>query len=122
MIRQGLADGTKSVIKAIDSDTVIKSGAIFKALKANDKLVCAVMRYASLVIGYGCLTVRHLLDPEVIVLGGGVIEACHKFMLPIIEEVVANDKLTSAKSNRRIAIAELGDNAVAVGAAALCIG
>ncbi|MDR3232829.1 MAG: ROK family protein [Planctomycetaceae bacterium] len=119
MIREGLADGVKSVIKAIDNDAVIKSGALLKALKANDPLVTAVMRYASYVIGYGCLTVRHLLDPEVIVLGGGVIEACHKFMLPIIDEVVQGDQLAAAKSDRRITVAELGDNAVAVGAAAL---
>ncbi len=35
-----------------------------------------VMERASEYTGYACLSVRHLLDPEVIVLGGGVVEAC----------------------------------------------
>ncbi|GHT44309.1 glucokinase [Planctomycetales bacterium] len=119
-IREAVADGTKSQIKAInDGAPVIKSGTLLKALKAEDKLVTAVIRYASTVIGYACLTVRHLIDPEVIVLGGGVIEACHNFMLPIINEVVENDQLAVAPSNRRIEVAALGDNAVVVGAAAL---
>jgi glucokinase len=77
------------------------------------------MHYVSQVIGYACLTVRHLLDPEVIILGGGVMEACQKFMMPIIEAVVLNDRLLTASSKRRVLLSSLGDNAVVLGAVAL---
>lgn len=120
-IREAVAGGTKSHIVELCGGNldVIKSGAISKALKMNDRVVTTVVRYAAQVIGYACLTVRHFFDPEVIVLGGGVIEACHKFMMPVIDAVVANDQLPSAPGNRRILVSSLGDNAVVLGAVAL---
>lgn len=120
-IREGIEAGVKSDIVDICEGNldVIRSGAIAKALKAEDKLVTAIIRYASGVIGYTCLSVRHLLDPEVIVLGGGLMEACHKYMMPIIEEIISNDKLTAAPSARRILLSSLGDDAVVLGAVAL---
>jgi len=120
-IREALRDGEKSVIKELNGGSldVIKSGSLAKALKANDPVVTAIMHYVSQVIGHACLTVRHLLDPEVIILGGGLIEACQKFMMPIIEGVVMNDRLMVVASQRRVLLSSLGDNAVALGAVAL---
>ncbi|MDR2441305.1 MAG: ROK family protein [Planctomycetaceae bacterium] len=120
-IREAVEHGAKSMIAELNGGTldIIKSGAIAKALKANDKVVTPIVRYAAQVIGYACLTIRHLIDPEVIVLGGGVIEACQKFMMPIIDAVIANDQLPSVSGKRRILISSLGDNAVVLGAVAL---
>lgn len=120
-IREGIEAGAKSDIVDICEGNLnlIRSGAISKALKADDKLVTAIVQYASRVIGYTCLSVRHLLDPEVIVLGGGVMEACHRYMMPIIEEIINEDKLPAAPSTRRILLSSLGDDAVVLGAVAL---
>ena len=120
-IREAVQSGEKSIIEELcgGSLEVIKSGSLAKALKANDHLVTAVVRYASQMIGYACLTVRHLLDPEVIIIGGGVMEACQKFMMPIIEGIVVNDRLQVVSSQRRILLSSLGDNAVVLGAVAL---
>ena len=120
-IREALRNGEKSVIEKLNGGSleIIKSGSLAKALKANDHVVSTIMHYVSQIIGYACLTVRHLLDPEVIVIGGGVMEACQKFMMPIIEAVVINDRLQAASSQRRILLSSLGDNAVALGAVAL---
>ena len=120
-IREAVADGSRSHIVELCGGNldVIKSGAIAKALKMNDKVVTSIVRYAAQVIGYACLTVRHFFDPEVIVLGGGVIEACHKFMMPVIDEVIASDQLHAAAGHRRILVSSLGDNAVVLGAVAL---
>ncbi|MDR0520928.1 MAG: ROK family protein [Planctomycetaceae bacterium] len=116
-IRETLESGEKSCLKI--SGNVIKSGSLAKALKAEDKIVTTIMRYASQVIGYVCLTVRHLLDPEVIVLGGGVMEACQNFMMPVIEEIMSNDQLPAAPGKRQVLVSSLGDNAVVLGAVAL---
>ncbi|MDR2754496.1 MAG: ROK family protein [Planctomycetaceae bacterium] len=120
-IREAVEHGAKSMITELNGGNldIIKSGAIAKALKANDKVVTPIVRYAAQVIGYACLTIRHLIDPEVILLGGGVIEACQKFMMPIIDAVVANDQLPSVAGKRRILVSSLGDNAVVLGAVAL---
>ena len=120
-IREAVANGAESHIVELSGGhlDVVKSGTIAKALKMNDKVVTAIVRYAAQVIGYACLTVRHFFDPEVIVLGGGVIEACQKYMMPVIDEVIANDQLPAAPGNRRILVSSLGDNAVVLGAVAL---
>jgi glucokinase len=120
-IREALRNGEKSLIKELNGNSleVIKSGSLAKALKANDHVVTTIMHYASQVIGHACLAVRHMLDPEVIILGGGVIEACQKFMIPIIEAIVMNDRLLVVSSKRRLLLSSLGDNAVALGAVAL---
>jgi len=120
-IREAVQNGEKSIIKELNGGSldVIKSGSLAKALKANDHVVKTIMHYVSQVIGYACLTVRHLLDPEVIVIGGGVMEACQKFMMPIIEAVVINDRLLAASSKRRVLLSSLRDDAVVLGAVAL---
>ena len=120
-IREAVNSGEKTVIKELNGGSleVIKSGSLAKALKAKDRVVTAIMQYVAQMIGHACLTVRHLLDPEVIVIGGGVMEACQKFMMPIIEAVIVNDRLLAASSKRRVLLSSLGDNAVVLGAVAL---
>ena len=77
------------------------------------------MRHASEVLGYACLTARHLLDPSVIVLGGGVIEACSDFIMPIVENIVGSDRLPGARDGGQVLLSALGDDAVVLGAVAL---
>jgi glucokinase len=97
----------------------IRSGALRKALEMGDELVTEVVRRASEVLGHACLTIRHLIDPETIVLGGGVVEACHAYILPIVEGIVAADKLPGARDAGHVVLSALGDDAVVLGAAAL---
>jgi glucokinase len=120
-IRDGLAAGRTTVLSdLLEGDlSLIRSSSLRDALDANDDLVTEILRKASEVLGYGCLTVRHLIDPEVIVLGGGVAEACSGFMLPIIEGILASDQLAGAREGGHVVLSALGDDAVVVGAAAL---
>ena len=99
--------------------SVIRSGALRQALEADDPLVIEVMRRAAEILGYACLTVRHLIDPEVIVLGGGVVEACSEFIVPIVENIVGSDRLPGARDGGRVLLSALGDDAVVLGAVAL---
>jgi len=120
-IRAGIEAGRTTVLlELLEGDlSLIRSSSLRKALEANDELVTEVMRSASEVLGHGFLTVRHLIDPEVIVLGGGVAEACSKFMLPIIKGVLDSDQLTGAPEGDYLVLSALGDDAVVLGAAAL---
>jgi glucokinase len=119
-IRDGVAAGRKSAIVELAGGdlSVIRSGAIRKALEMQDELVSEIVRHASQVLGYACLNVRHLIDPEAIVLGGGVIEACSDYIVPIIEYIVGQDPLTGARDGGKILLAALGDDSVALGAVA----
>lgn len=120
-IRAGIEAGRSTVLsELLEGDlSVIRSSSLRRALEANDELVTEVMEKASKVLGHGFLTVRHLLDPEVIVLGGGVAEACSKFMLPIIEGILDADQLAGAREGGQVVLSALGDDAVVLGAAAL---
>jgi glucokinase len=98
---------------------LFRSGAIRKALAKGDPVVTEVLTRASEVIGWACISIRHLVDPDVILLGGGLIEACGGFILPIIEKIVQADPLSGASPGGRVLQSALGDDAVALGAVAL---
>ena len=120
-IRQAIDDGRPSVVSELTKGdlTVIRSRVLRKSLKAGDAVVTEVMRRAAEVLGYACLTVRHLIDPEVIVLGGGVIEACGDFVLPVVRQIVDADRLPGAREGGGVVVSALGDDAVVLGAVAL---
>ena len=100
---------------------VIKSSTLRKALAAGDPVAIRILTRTAEVLGFGAMTIRHLIDPEMIIFGGGVIEACGDFMLPIIRKVIASDKLNAARENLRIERSVLGDDAVFLGAVALLL-
>jgi len=119
-LREAVAAGQTSVLTELAGGdlSVIRSGMIRKALDAEDELVCRVMRRAAEVLGQACVNVRHLIDPEAIVFGGGVIEACSDFIMPIVENVVGRDPLPGAREGGRVLLSALGDDAVVLGAVA----
>ena len=120
-IRQAIDAGRASLVTELTEGNLklIRSGVLSKALEQGDELVAEVLSTAAEIIGHACISVRHLLDPEVIVLGGGVIEACSDFMVPIVERIVAADNLPGARPGGGILVSSLGDDAVVLGAVAL---
>jgi glucokinase len=120
-IRAAVDAGKKTILtELVGKDLkVIRSRMLLRAVQERDPLVLKVLRDAARTLGYACLTVRHLLDPEVIVLGGGVMEACGDYMLPFIRETVASDALPGARPGGRVVRSALGDDAVVLGAVAL---
>ena len=119
-LREAVAAGRKTMLLDLTGGdlSVIRSGMIRKALDAEDELVCEVVRRTSEVLGHACVNVRHLIDPEVIVLGGGVVEACSDFIMPIVEHIVGMDPMPGAREGGRVLLSSLGDDAVVLGAVA----
>ena len=120
-IRQAVASGRRTVLKEmLDGDfRMIRSKMLKKALAQRDALVREVMEKASMQLGYACVTVRHLLDPEVIILGGGVIEACGDFMLPIVKKVLEERTMPGTRGRAKVVCSALGDDAGVLGAVRL---
>jgi glucokinase len=120
-LRQAVAAGRQTVLTQWlgDNLSVIRSSELHRALDEHDPLVTEVMHHAAEVLGYACLTVRHLIDPQVIVLGGGVIKACSEFVLPIVENIVGSDQLSGAREGGGVLLSALGDDAVVLGAVAV---
>jgi glucokinase len=119
-IREAIAAGRPSILTELAGGdlSVIRSGMIRKALDVEDELVTGIMRRAAEVLGLACVNVRHLIDPEAIVLGGGVVEACSDFIMPIVENAIGLDPLPGARDGGRVLLSALGDDAVVLGAVA----
>ena len=120
MIREGIAAGRTSLLAELAGGdlAVIRSGTLRKALDAADELTSEAVRRAAEVIGYACLNVRHLVDPDAIVLGGGMIEACADYIMPVVRRIVGDDPLVGVREGRGILLSALGDDAVLLGAVA----
>ncbi len=117
-VRAAIEAGRSSRLADAGGDGRIRSGALAKALAAEDEVATEVMARVAHYLAQGVLTIRHLLDPELIILGGGVFEACADFLLPRIEAEVRADPLTGSRDALRLVLSQLGDDAVALGAAA----
>ena len=97
----------------------IRSGAISDSVKKGDKVVKKIVEDACEYLAVSVATVVHLLAPDVIVFGGGLIEAMPDVMLPEIKKQAQKKIMPSLQDVYEIVEAELGDDAGVMGAAAL---
>ena len=98
----------------------ITSGVLARALEEGDPVITDVVTRAAYHLGIFTASVVNALDPECIVYGGGLIEACGRFMLPIIRSTTYRYLIRPvAPENLPILEAALGDNAVVIGCAML---
>lgn len=119
-IRAAIKSGRKSVITELSKSlSVIKSKAIRQALKEKDPVVTEIMLRAARILGNACVSINHIFNPEMIVMGGGVIEACGDFLLPKIRKITSHDPFFKKFRPCQIVEAQLKDDAVLVGAVAL---
>ena len=116
-----LKKGKKSVIsKLTDGDLgAIRSGVLAKAIRANDKLTLKVFKKVTKYLGVGIGSIVNFLNPEMIVLGGGVVEALDDTFLDNIRGAAKKYALPNTLDGVQIVRAELGDNSGILGAAAL---
>jgi len=97
----------------------MRSGDLRKALRRGDKLVERVIEEASEYIGIGVANLINLLSPEVVVLGGGVIDALEDEMMAIIVETAHDYALSGTEKGVEIVASKLGDDAGIYGGAVL---
>lgn len=119
-LRLAVKKGRKTVITKLSKDGLktVKSGVIAQALKKKDKLTCEIMTKAALSLGAAAVSMRHFMDPEMIILGGGLIEACGFFVMPIVKKTFEGDRYFP-KKGCRIVHSALGDDSIILGAVAL---
>ena len=119
-IREAMKNGEKTIVCDIAGGKVenIKSKALKEALEKKDGVVTRIMENVSRVMGFACMSLRHIFDLELIILGGGVMEACGDFILPIVKKVVKSDPYFPEMKEFKIVESHLGDDAVFLGAVA----
>lgn len=97
----------------------LRSGDLRKAIHRGDAFVAKVIEEAAEFTGIACGNLINLFNPEVIVLGGGIIDQLEQEMMPVIEKVARAHALPGTAKGIRIAATRLGDEAGITGAAFL---
>lgn len=93
---------------------------IAKLAKSGDKEATALLEETGKLIGIGLVNLIHLVNPEKIVLGGGVMKS-EKFILPAIKETISSRGLTQDAKETNVSVTKLGDHATLLGAVALLL-
>ena len=97
----------------------MKSGLLAKAVKAGDGAVERIIRDAMRLMGRAIGGVVNLLAPDVVVLGGGLVEAVPRIVLEETKAGIQETAMASFLRQFRVVEADLGDDATTLGAAAL---
>ena len=92
---------------------------VFEAVKNGDPLAKEIIDYCAKAIGAAAVSMIHALNPDIILLSGGVAEQGDLLVSPI-REYVRTCSLYNTRSTP-VRIAELGSKAGVVGAAALIL-
>ena len=120
-LQNSVKDGEKTVLTDMLGDGLedLRSGDLRKALKKGDKLVEKVIEDAAEYTGIAVGNVINLINPEYVVLGGGVIDALEDEMMAIIVETAKDYAMQGTTKGVEIVASRLGDHAGITGAAVL---
>jgi len=89
---------------------------IYEAAKLNDKLAVNALKTIGRYLGIGIANTINTFNPELILIGGGIVQA-RELIEDIIVETAKKRTFENSFSSCRIAFAELGDDATLIGAA-----
>lgn len=108
------------VMEAAGTDlSDIRSSVIADAVKAGEKVVEKIVRHAAQRIGEAAANVCNLVAPDMVVLGGGLVEALPNLFLDEVHGVISKRVMDSFVGSITVTVASLGDDAGVMGAAAL---
>jgi glucokinase len=97
----------------------LRSGDLRKAIRKGDKFVEKVVEEAAEYIGIAVANLANVLNPQTVVLGGGVIDALGDEMMAIITETAEDYIMSGTNKSIEIVASKKGDDAGIIGAAVL---
>jgi predicted NBD/HSP70 family sugar kinase len=109
------------VTDMVDNDiSKIEAKHIFDAARAGDKLSISIIDKAVEYLGIGLASVINLIDPERVIICGGIMKSSDLFYEKL-KEVIKGHQMKYAGRNVFIVKGKLGDDATAIGAAAFIL-
>ena len=120
-IKAGIKQGEKTLLTDMLGDdlTDLRSGDLRKAIRRGDKFTDRVVEGAAEYIGIATSNLINIINPEVVVLGGGVIEALADEMMSVIIETARDYAIAGSMKGVEIIASKLGDHAGITGGAVL---
>jgi len=105
-----------NLLKACGTDmSNITSGKLAAAVEAGDVEIENIIIRSATLLGCGVATVIHLLSPDKIVLGGGLVEAMPDLFLRTVRESTADRTMPAYAETYEILATELEDDAGVLG-------
>lgn len=98
--------------------TEIRSSTLAESIKAGDTVIEQIVKDACRNIGVAVGAIVHLLAPDIVVLGGGLVEAMPKLFVDEVRDSARRHVMKSYEDLFKVVAAKLGDDATAIGAAA----
>ncbi len=96
----------------------IRSRALAEAIAAGDTVVEAIVREAARSVGWAMAGVVNLLAPDIVVLGGGMVENMPELWKEEAESQIRARVMPSFEGTFEVAVAALAGDAAVIGAAA----
>ena len=96
----------------------IRSRVLADAIEAGDHVVEAIVREAARTIGWATAGVVNVLAPDIVLLGGGLVEDMPKLFRDEIDAALRAQVMPSFATTFEVAVAELSGDASVIGAAA----
>jgi glucokinase len=97
----------------------LKSGDLSEAVAARDLVALKEVQRAAHFLGIGLGSLINALGPEIVIIGGGVVEALGDPYLELVRSAARSQAFTDPEAKIRIERAALGDDAGILGAALL---
>ncbi|MFD3092554.1 ROK family glucokinase [Streptococcus agalactiae] len=111
-------EGSSAIKAAIDNGDTVTSKDIFIAAEDEDKFANSVVERVSRYLGLAAANISNILNPDSVVIGGGV-SAAGEFLRSRVEKYFVTFAFPQVKKSTKIKIAELGNDAGIIGAASL---
>lgn len=115
LIQEALAVGRETTL---EDPADLRSSRLKAAWDAGDGVVREAIERAFRALAWGVVVAAQAVDPEVVILGGGVVEAFTEEGLAYLADELERYPYCRRFFDHRLQVAELGDLAVATGAAA----
>ncbi len=112
--------GKSELKRMLDDGEEISSKIIFDLAKEKDTLAAMVVDKVCYYLGLAAANLGAITNPAYIVIGGGV-SAAGKFLLNQVEDYFQKFAFPTVKTSTKLKLAELGNEAGAIGAASLAL-
>ena len=120
-VQDAVKEGQKTVLTEMLGNDLrdLRSGDLRKANKQGDKLVEHIVEEAAKYTGIAVANLMNVVNPEVVVLGGGLMDALENEMMHVVIETAREHAFPGSDKGVKILPSKLGDDAGITGGAVL---
>jgi glucokinase len=120
-VQEAVKEGQKTVLTEMLGNDLkdLRSGDLRKAIKQGDKFVEHIVEEAAKYTGIAVANLINVINPEVIVIGGGLMDALENEMISVIVESAREHAFPGSDKGVKILPSKLGDDAGITGGAVL---